>query len=137
VPIVFVGTCGRDPAYGRAVHHQPSPITTMTAAKMSKSVRVSGPFIAGSSTSPRHEITCWRLGWFRRAPRTVHGLGRADWRSPFHSAKLAPGRRAMWMSELALLIYLAVLVWAAVAARPLVARYLATRPPGITWQLVP
>jgi hypothetical protein len=41
------------------------------------------------------------------------------------------------MSELALLIYLAVLVWAAVAARPLVARYLAARPPGITWQLVP
>jgi hypothetical protein len=43
----------------------------------------------------------------------------------------------MWKSELALLIYLAVLVWITVAARPLVAHYLATPRPGITWRLVP
>jgi hypothetical protein len=42
----------------------------------------------------------------------------------------------MWKSELALLIYLAVLVWTAVAARPLVARYLTAQPP-IQWRLVP
>jgi hypothetical protein len=39
--------------YGRAVHHHPSPIMTMTAAKMSRSVRVSGPFIAGPFAYPR------------------------------------------------------------------------------------
>lgn len=45
--------------------------------------------------------------------------------------------QAMWKSELALLIYLAVLVWTAVAARPLVAHYLVAPQPGITWRLVP
>jgi hypothetical protein len=44
--------------------------------------------------------------------------------------------QAMWKSELALLIYLAVLVWTAVAARPLVARYLTAQPP-IQWRVVP
>jgi hypothetical protein len=43
----------------------------------------------------------------------------------------------MWKSELALLIYLAVVVWTTVAARPLVAHYLAAPRPGITWRLVP
>jgi hypothetical protein len=48
-----------------------------------------------------------------------------------------PLTQAMWKSELALLIYLAVLVWTAVAARPLVAHYLAAPQPGIIWRLVP
>lgn len=43
----------------------------------------------------------------------------------------------MWKSELAVLIYVAAAIWTAVAARPLVARYLAAPPPGTTWQLVP
>jgi hypothetical protein len=47
------------------------------------------------------------------------------------------GEGAMWKSEIALLIYLAAAIWIAVAARPLVARYLTARPPGMTWQLVP
>jgi hypothetical protein len=39
--------------------------------------------------------------------------------------------------EITVLLGLLAVVWAAVAARPLVARYLAAPRPGIIWQLVP
>jgi hypothetical protein len=48
-----------------------------------------------------------------------------------------PLTQAMWKSELALLICVAVLVWTAVAARALVAHYLADPRLGMTWRLVP
>jgi hypothetical protein len=43
----------------------------------------------------------------------------------------------MWKSESALLIYLAVVVCATVAARPVVAHHLAAPQPGITSRFVP
>jgi hypothetical protein len=39
--------------------------------------------------------------------------------------------------ETAVLLCLLAVVWAAVAARPLVARYLTGPPSGFTWRLVP
>jgi hypothetical protein len=44
---------------------------------------------------------------------------------------------AMSQVEATVLLCLLAVVWAAVAARPLVARYLAAPPPGFTWQFVP
>jgi hypothetical protein len=44
-----------------------------------------------------------------------------------------PLAQATWKSELAVLIYVAVLVRTAVAARPLIAHYLAAPPAGFTW----
>jgi hypothetical protein len=44
---------------------------------------------------------------------------------------------AMSKVEATVLLCLLAVVWAAVAARPLVARHLAAPPPGITWQFVP
>jgi hypothetical protein len=44
---------------------------------------------------------------------------------------------AMSQVEATVLLSLLAVVWAAVAARPLVTRYLAAPPPGLTWQFVP
>jgi hypothetical protein len=133
--------------------------------QVSKSIRTSHCIAGASVAPPRYQITCWTLGRFRRAPWTVHGLAGVavrlirnqeaitianhhrnisltaassyKWRPPSHRAKLATwGEGAMWKSELAVLIYLAVVVWTGVAARPLVARYLVA-PPPIQWRLVP
>jgi hypothetical protein len=42
----------------------------------------------------------------------------------------------MWKSDLTWLICLAIVIWTAVAAWPLVARYVAA-PPPMQWRLVP